>query len=216
MYKKPLVLVNFKTYKQGSGKSAVKIAKLCSQVNGKVQMTVAVQAVDIASVVKAVKIPVFAQHIDTIEYGGHTGHVLGEAVKEAGATGVLINHSEHRVPVNVIKATMAKAKKLGLVTIICAKNDSEGRKLARFKPDYVAVEPPSLIGDPKKSICTENPSLITNSVKKIGKNVLVGAGVKDQHDLRVALKLGAKGVLLASHIMKAKNPLKELKNLVKI
>tara|TARA_Y100000310_G_C20628470_1_gene787256 strand:- start:750 stop:1400 length:651 start_codon:yes stop_codon:yes gene_type:complete len=216
MFKKPLVLVNFKTYKQGSGKNAVKVAKFCQKVNGKVQMGVAVQAVDIAAVVKAVRIPVFAQHIDVIDYGSHTGQVLGESVKEAGAVGVLINHSEHRIPIKVIKETVAKAKKLGLITVVCAKTDGEGRKLSRFKSDYVAVEPPSLIGDPNKSVCGENPSLITNSVKKIGKNVLVGAGVKDDEDLRVALGLGAKGVLLASHIMKAKNPLKELKKLVRI
>ena len=45
---------------------------------------VAPQAVDIAKIAQAVEIPVFAQHIDPIKPGSSTGHILADAVKEAG------------------------------------------------------------------------------------------------------------------------------------
>ena len=212
-FKKPLLLVNFKTYKKGTGKEALKIAKLCDSIKSKMQVAIAVQPADLYRISSKVKIPVFAEAIDVVDYGSNTGSILPEDVKANGAKGTLINHSEHRIPKKNIKEAVIRAKKLKLITIVCAKNDSEGKILSKFKPDYIAIEPPSLIGDPKKSICTEKPSLIKNSVKKIGNNVLVGAGVKHGDDVKIALELGAKGVLLASGVMKAKNPRKELEEL---
>ena len=50
-----------------------------------------------AKVAEAVEIPVFAQHIDPIKPGNSTGHILAESVKEAGAVGTLINHSERQL-----------------------------------------------------------------------------------------------------------------------
>jgi triosephosphate isomerase len=212
---KPLIFINFKTYKQGSGKRALEIAKYCQKVNGKAQLAIAVQPTELYRIARSVAIPVFAQHIDLIEYGSHTGWILPEDVKEAGAQGTLINHSEHRLPKNIIKALVKKAKDLRLITIVCAKNVGEGAALARFKPDYIAVEPPELIGNPKLSVCRAKPGLIKNAVDKIKAPVLVGAGVKCAEDVRVALKLGAKGVLLASDVMKSKKPLNALRELVR-
>tara|TARA_Y100000310_G_C20688999_1_gene820976 strand:+ start:1541 stop:2182 length:642 start_codon:yes stop_codon:yes gene_type:complete len=211
---KPFMLINFKTYKKGSGKSSLEVAKACQKVNGKVNMAIAVQAADIYKISKSVNIPVYAQHIDDIEYGSHTGWLLPEDIKEAGAAGTLLNHSEHRIPHKTIKKLVDRARKLKLKVIICAKNVSEGATLAKFKPDYIAVEPPELIGSKTKSVCTSKPGLIATCVKKIKAPLLVGAGVKSSQDVKVGMQLGAKGVLLASDVMKAKNPLKELKELV--
>jgi len=95
--KKPILLLNFKTYEQATGAKAVKLAKAAEAAarGKKATVILAVQMTDIERVVKAVSIPVYAQHMDPITPGSHTGWILPEALKEAGAVGTLINHSEH-------------------------------------------------------------------------------------------------------------------------
>ncbi len=214
-FDKPLILINFKTYPAGTGNRADKIAEYCEIVNGKAQLAVAVQALDLFRIASTVKIPVFAQHMDTIGYGSNTGWVLPENVKESGAAGTLINHSEHRLDRKAIGETVKRAKEAGLISVVCARDAQEGAELAGFGPDYIAVEPPELIGDPKLSVSSARPGLIKESVEKIKCNVLVGAGVKSTEDVRVALSFGAKGVLVASDVMKAEDPLQALKKLAK-
>jgi triosephosphate isomerase len=213
--KAPLVLINFKTYESSTGKNAVKLAKACEKAAGETgaSIAVAVQAADICAVSSAVSIPVLAQHIDNIEYGANTGKVLANAVKENGAVGTLLNHSEKRIPLGELKESIARAKSAGLIVVACAKDDGEGREISSFNPDFVAVEPPELIGG-DISVSTAQPGLIKDSVEKIGKNVLVGAGVKTTEDVRVSIGLGAAGVLVASGVTKAKDPEKEVRNLV--
>ena len=67
----PLIIVNFKTYKEATGENAVKMAKMCESAahnaKNKVKIAVAVQTADIFRVASAVDkklIDVYAQHID--------------------------------------------------------------------------------------------------------------------------------------------------------
>jgi triosephosphate isomerase len=178
-----------------------------------------VQATDIYRIQQHVSIPVYAQHIDAADYGSNTGRVLPQAVQQAGAKGTLLNHSENRLRVDIIEASIEAAKKVGLKTIICANDAIVGQAVYSMKPDFVAVEPPELIGG-DISVSSAKPSVIKDSVNRICKlggyhKVLVGAGVKTNKDLKKSLKLGARGVLLASGITKAKDPRKALKELVK-
>jgi triosephosphate isomerase len=46
--------------------------------------------------------------------------------------------------------------------------------------------------------------------------VLCGAGISKGEDLRAALDLGSKGVLLASGIVKAKDPKAALEDLIRL
>jgi triosephosphate isomerase len=199
-----------------TGSRAVSLAKKCDKVarETKANIAVAVQASDIYRVSKEVSIPVLSQHIDGIEFGSNTGSILAEAVKQNGAFGTLINHSEKRIPMEKIKGAVKRAKENGLVVVCCAKDDNEGKKISALKPDFVAVEPPELIGG-DISVSTSKPGLIKDSVKKIGNNVIVGAGVKTTEDVKKAVELGSVGVLVASGITKAENPEKALKDLVK-
>lgn len=216
MLKTPIIIINCKTYRGCVGKKAVEFAKVCDKVakETKASIAVAVSAPDIFSVSRAVKIPVLAQHIDDSEFGSNTGNILAEVVKENGAVGTLLNHSEKRIPKKAIEGAVKRAKECGLAVVICAKDDDEGKELAGFKPDFIAVEPPELIGG-DISVSTAQPELIKGSVRKIGKNVLVGAGVKTTEDVKVAVKLGSVGILVASGVTKAKDPEKALKELVK-
>lgn len=213
----PVVITNFKTYEQATGKRALALAKLHEKVmkKYKVQMAVCVQHADIRLIAEHVDIPVFAQHCDSISPGAHTGFVLPEAIKEAGAAGSLINHFEHRVPLAEIRETLQRMHDLHLVSIVCAATPAIGKDFDAFKPNFIAVEPPELIGG-DLSVSTAQPHLITEAVELIGKDkTIVGAGVRIREDVEIARKLGACGVLLASGVTKAKDPEKVLADLAK-
>ncbi len=218
MIRLPVVVVNFKTYEQGSGKNAVKLAKICEKVANltKKSIVVAVQEVDIYRVSQAVSIPVFAQHIDPITAGAHTGHTLPETIKEAGAQGTLINHSEDQFDLQQIKAAIERAKKVGLQTIVCASTPQIATKIAKLEPDMIAIEPPELIGG-ETSVSTAKPEIISKTIDKVHNikkiPVICGAGIKDKKDVIIAIKLGAVGVLPSSHVVKAQDPEKILREL---
>ena len=217
MLKTPLIIVNFKTYEQSIGNNALKLAKICEKVakDTKANIAVAVQTADIYRISKEVFIPVLAQHIDNVDYGQFTGHTLADSVKQAGAIGTLLNHSEHRLSLDIIKEIIKKNKNLEIVC--CAPTSEISAEIAKFNPSFIAVEPPALIGG-DISVSTAQPELITNTVNKVKQiadiPVLCGAGVKTKQDVKIAIELGAKGILLASGVTKAKDPEKVLKELV--
>ena len=211
----PLVIVNFKAYEKATGKKAVELARACEKASklGGALVVAAVQAADIFQVSGSVSIPVFAQHVDGISYGKFTGHTLIEAVKEAGASGTLLNHSEHRLDFKTLEETI-KLCKGRLVTVACAANDEEAARVAKLEPDFIAVEIPELISG-KISIAKADPKLISDAVEATGKvPVLAGAGVQDGTDMKKALELGAKGVLIANAVVNSDNPQKAVENLV--
>jgi len=213
----PIVIVNFKTYAEGTGKKALELAEAAKDVSREtgISFAVAPQFVDIPLIVHQVDIPVFAQHIDPINPGSHTGHVLPEAVKEAGATGTLVNHSERRLRLADIDAVITRARELNLVTVTCTNNTSVSAAAAALNPEMIAVEPPELIGTgiPVSKAQPEVVMSTVESVKRINPEVTVlcGAGITNGEDVAAALKLGTEGVLVASGIVKAKDPYKVMK-----
>ena len=212
--KTPIVIVNFKTYAEGTGRKALELAKAAEEVSREtgICFSVAPQFVDIPIIVREADIPVFAQHIDPIKPGSHTGHILPEAVKEAGADGTLINHSERRLRLADIDAAVTMARELDLITVVCTNNTSVSAAAAALKPDMIAVEPPELIGT-GIPVSKAKPEVVTSTVEAVKKinpdvTVLCGAGITNGDDVAAALKLGTEGVLVASGIVKAKDPRK--------
>jgi triosephosphate isomerase (TIM) len=213
--KLPTIIVNFKLYEQATGENAIALAKIHEQVAMETgaSIGIAVNAIDLKAVADAVKIPVFAQHIDNVEYGNHTGHISAMQAKEAGAYGTLLNHAEHGLENMTLEGCIKKAKEAELYVVACANTPEKGAEILKFNPDLIAVEPPELIGG-DVSVSKAGPHIIENAVKLIGENrLLVGAGVKDSEDIQIALSLGASGVLLASGVVKAKDPYEALMNL---
>ena len=207
----PLVLVNFKCYLEATGDRAVQLAKHAEQVSKRLGVTVAVapQTADLRLVSQQTKIPVFAQHIDPIKPGSGTGHVLAESVLEAGASGILINHSERRLEAGIIEDTIARAGALKLTTVVCANTSAIAAAVASLGPDMIAVEPPELIGS-GIAVSKAKPEIITETVSRIRRInndvvILCGAGITSGEDVREALRLGTQGVLVASGVVKAKN-----------
>lgn len=207
----PFILVNFKTYLEATGKRAVELAKKAEKVSREtmVQIGVAPQFTDIAPIAEAVEIPVFAQHIDPIEPGSFTGHVSAEAVKEAGAVGTLINHSERQLRLSEIDAAIRIARRKELVSVVCANNQGISAAVAALNPDVVAIEPPELIGT-RIPVSKAKPEIVKATVelvRKVNQKVIIlcGAGISHGDDVAAALKLGTQGVLVASAVVKTKD-----------
>jgi triosephosphate isomerase (TIM) len=208
---KNLIVINFKTYSKSTGKKAVNLAKMISGA------ILCVQTADISEIARLKK-TVYAQHIDYFEQGRNTGFITPESVKNSGAKGTLINHSEHKLDYDVIKKTINRCKKIRLTTIVCADSVEEAKKIALFGPEFIAFEIPELIST-GKSVTEYKGEEIKNFVKSVTKinnkiKVLCGAGITKKEDVAVARELGCQGVLLASGIVFSKNPGKLVKEMI--
>ncbi|OGS41965.1 MAG: triose-phosphate isomerase [Euryarchaeota archaeon RBG_16_62_10] len=216
----PAIVVNFKTYAEASGPQALALAKLCAEVASETgaSIVVAPPTADLALVASSVRIPVFAQHLDSVPSGSTTGHVTVESAKLSGAAGTLVNHSERRLKIAEIHELIDRCRGASLETIVCTNNLAVSKACAAMEPDFVAVEPPELIGG-DVSVTTANPKIVSDTVRSIrqisgGVGVLCGAGVKNGRDVAKALELGTDGVLLASGVVKAKDRRSVLMDLV--
>lgn len=216
----PIVILNYKTYLESSGENALELAralKSASEESG-ITMVAAPQAADIYRIQDQISLPIFAQHIDPITPGGHTGSNLIETLIEAGISGSLINHSENRMKLADIDEVIQLCKQNDIESCVCTNNIATSKAIATFSPDAVAVEPPELIGTgiPVSQAQPEVVEDSVNGVKSINKKikVLCGAGISTGDDMKAAMDLGADGVLLASGIVKAENPKEALLDLV--
>lgn len=216
MLKTPTIIVNYKTYGASIGEDGLELTRMIEKESEE-NWAVCPQAPDIRMNAENSNIPVLAQHVDAIEPGSHTGHDLLETMVDAGAQGVLINHSEKRLKLSDIEKIVDRCEEEDLTTIICANNPEVASSAAALKPDFVAYEPPQLIGG-DISVSTAKPEVVREAVKKVKAvdedvEVLCGAGVKDGEDVEAALSLGTKGVLLASGLVKADDKKKVIKDL---
>lgn len=217
----PLILINLKTYAEAMGQRAYEFVRIAEQVNEKTGISIAIapQIIDIQAVAETSEAPIFSQHIDPATYGKYTGHILPEAVVEAGCAGTLLNHSERQIPLETIKASIKRAKEVDLITVVCVETVDIARKVAAFNPDAIAIEPPELIGS-GIPVSKAQPEIVSGSVGAVkGVNskvkVLCGAGITNGDDSSAALDLGAEGILVASGVVKAPDPYKALLELAR-
>lgn len=212
----PLIVINFKAYEAATLSRAVTLAKLVSEVAtvSDAPLAVAVAATDLSTVSSAVSLPVFAQHIDSCDFGARTGHLPAPLAASAGARGTLLNHAERKLESSVLAASVESAKKAGLFTVVCAESLQRISEVTALAPDAIAYEPPELIGG-NVSVSTAQPDVIQQAVTLAGSvPLLVGAGVKTEADIRLSLQLGAQGVLLASGVVLSPDPQGVLRGLI--
>jgi triosephosphate isomerase len=208
----PILILNFKNYHEIEGQKGIELARSVQKVSesfgGSIQLVVAPPQPALSLVKQNVNIPVFAQHLDYTEVGSTTGYFIPEMARSFGAQGSLLNHSEHRIDEpHTVQGLVNRLRSLQMVSVVCARTASEVSTLARFEPDYIAIEPPELIGS-GRAVSKENPSIVTDSINaaaKVSQNarVICGAGITDANDVSSALKLGAVGILVASGVIKA-------------
>ena len=179
---------------------------------------IAPAAPDLGALARELSIPVLAQHADPHEAGARTGYLVPEAIAAAGGRGSLVNHSEHPLPTRVIGSTLERLKGFGLVAVLCARDAAESRRLARFHPPYLAVEPPELIGG-TRSVSTARPEVVAHTVAAVRQvspvtHVLCGAGIHNREDVRRALELGSEGILVSSAVARARDPGRAIQELL--
>ncbi|MEA2089592.1 MAG: triose-phosphate isomerase [Thermoproteota archaeon] len=211
----PIIIINTKTYPQTTKpKDAMKLAKQAEKVSRKTGICIAVapQTTQIHHLTENTNVPIFAQHVDPITPGKNTGYTTPQAVKQAGAAGTLINHSEHQLKLTDVYTVIQLAKQNKLVTCVCANTPQTSQAVAALKPDMIAIEPPELIGT-GIPVSKAQPETITDTIKLVEKvnpkqKILCGAGITKPEDVAAAIKLGTQGILVASGIVKAKNSYK--------
>jgi triosephosphate isomerase len=216
----PLILINAKTFKEGMGNRAHMIANAAQLVAHESGVTIGIAPsfFDLHPISHHFAIPVYAQHVDGFEPGAHTGHISADALKIAGAAGSLINHSERRLTLADIESSVRALQAQKLISVICSNNEATSAGAAALGPEYVAIEPPELIGS-GVSVSKANPEIIRRSVAAVhavnpGVKVLTGAGIQSGDCVKIAVDLGTDGVLLASSVVKAKEPVTVLRDLV--
>ena len=205
-----MFIINCKNYEEvASNDKIIKLVRTVEKISKKYKIKVAIAPPQhmIGLAVKNSSIPILAQHVDDSRVGSTTGFIVPELLKKIKVKGSLINHSEHRITSKEISQLVAKLRKLHMISVVCVKDVSEVKKYAKLNPDYIAIEPPELIGS-GKAVSKERPELITKavySVRSSDAKLLCGAGIVSGEDVAKASDLGAKGILVASGIIKAKN-----------
>lgn len=192
------------------GEEMLKLAKVIDKVAMKydVDILVTPQYTDIRLLAdNTERILVFAQHMDYLPVGRGLGSVLPEAVKAAGAVGVMLNHAEKKLTPDVVEKTIRRADEVGLATIVCADTVEELTAIARLSPNLLVAEPTELIGTGKTSDADYVKETI-EMVRKINPKIMVlqGAGIKNGQDVYNTIKLGAQATGSTSGILKAADP----------
>ncbi len=152
--------------------------------------------------------------------GSYTGKISINNLKEfTNIEGILLNHSENQKTFNELISTIKEANEKNIKKIVCADSKESAlslysihSNLKKLKINYIAYEPPDLIGG-NISVSTAKPEIIKDLTEKID-NLLVGAGIKRKEDVKKSLELGAKGILVASGVVKAKDPYKILEDFI--
>ncbi|MEM0129347.1 MAG: triose-phosphate isomerase [Thermoplasmata archaeon] len=217
----PLLVVNLKAYPTVFGERALRIGRAVESEARAAGVSAAVcpPATELSRMSRRLRIPVLAQHVDPVDAGARTGSVPAEALAAAGVRGSLVNHSERPIPDRSVGEAVRRLRAVGLASIVCAGDLRSTARLARFRPDFVAIEPPELIGG-DRSVSTARPEIVSAAVRAVRRvsprtKVLCGAGVHDRTDVASALRLGSRGVLVASAVARAQRPALAVRELMR-
>jgi triosephosphate isomerase len=214
-----MIFVNYKTYEEGSGTRAIGLTKILEEVAHTTQVKIipVVQIIDAEAIIASTTLEVWIQHVDPLTYGAHTGWTLPEEAAKIGVSGVFLNHSEHKFDnFDALYTANEKAMSANLKTLIFAGTLDELKKITELAPTYIAYEPPELVGSTTTSVAQAQPQVISEAAeisREAGLPLIVGAGVHEMSDVKKSLELGAVGVAVATDIVKATDPKKELLDL---
>ena len=223
-----LFVINSKNYTEASGLSVVRLSSAVEVVSRElkasdsgIEIALALPAFGLGLISQRFPdLSVFAQHIDNVGSGSTTGYLAPEIAKSFGARGSILNHSEHRLAEPEIEKGVGMLRSLGMKSIVCAKDQKEVGRFTALDPDFVAVEPPELIGS-GTAVSKAKPELISNSKKELENHLthgsktglLCGAGIVEAADVKRAVELGAQGILIASGVIKANDWVSKIRSL---
>ena len=215
----PLFEIGLKGYLYGE--KALELAQAADRLSKKYGVTIIFdpQYVDIGIIARETKHRLgFAQHMDPVQIGRGVGAILPEALKAAGATGVLLNHVERRLTLSDIARTIKRADEVGLCSLVCADSPQEAAAIAQLQPNMILAEPPDLIGT-GRSVAKENRAFIYESirlVKKVDPEIIVfnSAGIRAAEDVADVIRAGAEGTGATTGILKAENPIQQMEEMI--
>lgn len=205
----PIIIINFKNYQEVGGQRTFDLSRTAQKIADDVNVEIALAppTFSISSVRQHVSLPVLCQHLDDAYEGASTGFLSPEMAKAFGAVGSILNHSEHPINETMISKLVERLRNLKMTSIVCAKSPEEVSSIARSRPDFIAIEPPELIGS-GRAVSRHDPSIITQSLEAKSNQskatrLLCGAGIIDKTDVSSAVGLGAEGILVSSGVVKA-------------
>ncbi len=210
-YKLPILVLNLKNYQEIFAKNALKIAIEAQKISQEYSIDIVICPPNplLYYMSNDLDISVFAQHVDFAKIGSSTGAIVPELLNSIGVAGSLINHSEKRISFDQIENIVKKFKELDLLSLVCAQTVEEVKLISQLNPDLIAIEPPELIGS-GRAVSKVNPDIISDSVNAAHSvnsnvNILCGAGIMNDDDVKIALNLGSKGILIASGVIQSNN-----------
>lgn len=165
---------------------------------------------EIYNVARHVKrVHVYSQHMDSIPVGRGMGRTLPEALKAAGAVGVMLNHAEHKLTLEEIEKAIKRADEVGLATMVCADSIEEVKAVAKLHPNILVAEPSELIGTGKPADKAYVDEVI-KVIREIDPEIkpFPSAGISKGEDCYNIIKAGASASGCSSAIAKAAEPLK--------
>ncbi len=213
------LVVNLKQYPVATGKNSIGFLEKLKKIrgNGKTEILFAVASSDLLACSSKFGKSIMSQHFDPVAAGPHTGSLSNETLLNIGIKRSLLNHSERRLPFEVIMKSLSVAHSSGLEVILCAESQLEIEKFSRLEVEHIAYEPPELIGG-NVSVSTAKPEIIRNAAlicRRSGQDLLVGAGVKKENDVTLSIELGASGILVSSGVVLSSDPSAALSSLAK-
>lgn len=210
-----LFFINFKAYRESTGNNATALIRKI-EANFSANSSIIVVTNPLDSMIET-SLKKYIQSAEPVEAGPFTGHIPIHLLKNYGYSGIMLNHSEFRLDRDQIRMSVAIGKKIGLNSLVCAANLKEVEETIEMHPDLIAYEPPELIGG-NVSVSTEKPEIIrdaANFLHGTGIKLIVGAGIKDGNDVRISKQLGAEGILVASGVVKSKDPITVIAEMLK-
>jgi len=191
------------------GEGSVRLAQAIQQVSDtvRVEAIVAPPTPMLALVASKTRVQVYSQTVGSRSGDKTTGEILPEAVRAAGASGTILNHSESRRPISELRKLVPRLTSMGMGVCLCSQTAGEAARLAALEPKYLAIEPPELIGS-GIAVSKARPELVQRTVvgvRRVGYDgeILCGAGIVSGEDVTKAVELGVDGVLVASSVVKA-------------
>lgn len=209
-----MIFLSLKTYREATGSSAIHLLSIAKRVMHETGVPIipCAQPTDIYRIHNEVGMEVWAQHVDPIDPGRHFGWLSPYSAKEAGAAGTVINHDEHMMDFEKISETVVKARDTGLKTLVIVDSVDLAQMVTALEPNFIAYEKGELIAGTTSMIDEEEES-IREVVSKVKQPVIVGAAISTGEHVKKVLATGAKGVILASAVVKAQDPEGKLREL---